>query len=188
MPSPTRTAPSVGPIVRVRCVTSPESTVSRSFHTRLGFSASGLLEDYDGPGLARVAFSIGLTDEPTRPARRLRVLDRAFSLEHHPELREPNDDHWLALVRAPEGLTVIRTAGSSVPVQDRWVALYDADPDHGLDEPGLLAAVLTPLARSLPRPTTPTSCWFPSHAGTWHWTPCVRLVSTSADPCTRSAV
>ncbi|WP_309052196.1 GNAT family N-acetyltransferase [Streptomyces sp.] len=132
----------------VNCVTSPENTVSRNFHTRLGFSASGPLLDYDGPGLARVAFSIGLTDEPTRPARRLRVLDKTLYLEHLPELREPSDDHWLALVRAPEGLTVIRAASSSAAIQDRWVALYDADPDHGLDEPGLLAAVLTPLARA----------------------------------------
>ncbi|MFC7829059.1 GNAT family N-acetyltransferase [Streptomyces sp. NPDC057375] len=132
----------------VRCVTSPENTVSRNFHARLGFAASDPLPDYDGPGLARVAFSISLTDEPTRPSRRLRLLDGALSLEHQLDSREPDDDHWLALVRAPEGLTVIRTADSSVPVQDRWVALYDTDPDHGLDEPGLLAAVLTPLARA----------------------------------------
>ncbi|MCX4448264.1 GNAT family N-acetyltransferase [Streptomyces sp. NPDC058369] len=131
----------------VHCITSPENTASQSFHTRLGFTASPALPDYDGPGLDRVAFTLDLAPRPARPTRRLRVLDAALALEHHPELREPRDDDWLAVVRAPEGLTVIRTAGGSVPPADRWIALYDADPDHGLDEPGLLAAVLTPLAR-----------------------------------------
>ncbi|WP_261717325.1 GNAT family N-acetyltransferase [Streptomyces sp. FZ201] len=41
----------------VRCVTSPENTASQAFHTRLGFTASTPVEDYDGPGLTRVAFT-----------------------------------------------------------------------------------------------------------------------------------
>ncbi|NYV73930.1 ACT domain-containing protein [Streptomyces sp. UH6] len=76
------------------------------------------------------------------------MLDEILALEHHPELHEPRGDDWLALVRAPEGLTVIRSADSSTSSTDHWIALYDADPNHGLDEPGLLAAVLTPLARA----------------------------------------
>jgi ribosomal protein S18 acetylase RimI-like enzyme len=129
----------------VRCITSPENVGSQAFHARLGFTASEIIPDYDGPGLARVAFTRPLAG---RPARRLRVLDQVLALEHYAELSEPGDDDWVALVRAPEGLTVIRAADASVPVSDRWTGLYDADPDHGLDEPGLLAAVLTPLARA----------------------------------------
>ncbi|MET7369981.1 GNAT family N-acetyltransferase [Streptomyces sp. NPDC005566] len=130
------------------CVTSPENTASQAFHTRLGFMAAPVRPDYDGPGLDRVAFTVDLVPHPTRPTRRLRVLDAVLALEHHPGSREPRGNDWLALVRAPEGLTVIRVADSSAPPADRWIALYDADPNHGLDEPGLLAAVLTPLARA----------------------------------------
>ncbi|WP_308798031.1 GNAT family N-acetyltransferase [Streptomyces sp. UH6] len=132
----------------VHCITSPENTASQAFHTRLGFTAAPTQPDYDGPGLDRVAFTVDLGRYPTRPAHRLRVLDGVLALEHHPELHEPPDDDWLALVRAPEGLTVIRSADSSPSSTDHWIALYDADPNHGLDEPGLLAAVLTPLARA----------------------------------------
>ncbi|MFD6056237.1 GNAT family N-acetyltransferase [Agromyces sp. NPDC060279] len=42
----------------VRSVTSPENTASQAFHERLGFSASEVIPHYDGPGLARVAFSV----------------------------------------------------------------------------------------------------------------------------------
>ncbi|MET9361667.1 GNAT family N-acetyltransferase [Streptomyces sp. NPDC006632] len=45
----------------VHCITSPENTGSRAFHTRLGFRASGVRPDYDGPGLDRVAFTIDLS-------------------------------------------------------------------------------------------------------------------------------
>ncbi|MFF8264697.1 hypothetical protein [Streptomyces virginiae] len=34
---------------RVRCVTSPENTTSQAFHTRPGFTASGVKRDHDGP-------------------------------------------------------------------------------------------------------------------------------------------
>jgi ribosomal protein S18 acetylase RimI-like enzyme len=131
----------------VHCVTSPENTASRAFHTRLGFTASPVLRDYDGPGLDRVAFTLAVADEPARPARRLRVLDGALVVERCAGPAAAGDD-WVALVRAPDGLTAIRPADDSAPARDRWIALYDADPDHGLDEPGLLAAVLAPLARA----------------------------------------
>ncbi|MFF8598366.1 GNAT family N-acetyltransferase [Streptomyces sp. NPDC015232] len=50
----------------VHCVTSPENTASQAFHTRLGFTASAPLADYDGPGLARVAFTLALAETPAR--------------------------------------------------------------------------------------------------------------------------
>ncbi|MER6677548.1 GNAT family N-acetyltransferase [Streptomyces sp. NPDC000983] len=45
----------------VHCITSPENSSSRAFHTRLGFTASAVQPDYDGPGLDRVTFSIDLS-------------------------------------------------------------------------------------------------------------------------------
>ncbi|MGW0546192.1 GNAT family N-acetyltransferase [Streptomyces altiplanensis] len=132
----------------VHCVTSPENTGSQAFHTRLGFAPTGIRKDYDGPGLDRVAFTLDLGETPASSPRRLRVLEASLVLEHHPGEREPDDRDWLALIRAPEGLTVIRAADTSAPPGDRWIALYDADPDHSLDEPGLLSAVLAPLARA----------------------------------------
>jgi len=42
---------------RVRCITSPTNTVSIGFHQAMGFAVEGSVKpDYDGPGLARVAF------------------------------------------------------------------------------------------------------------------------------------
>lgn len=77
---------------------------------------------------------------------RLRILEPVFALEHRADRREPGDQAWHALVRAPEGLTVIREAAPGTPEDERWVGLYDADAGHGLDVPGLLAAVVSPLA------------------------------------------
>lgn len=130
----------------VRSVTSPENTGSQAFHQRLGFSASEVIHDYDGPGLARVAFSATTTAARVRGARQLRVLDGALVLEQHADADVPGGD-WVALVRAPDGLTAILPAPDSGS-KERWIALYDADPDHGLDEPGLLVAALAPLARA----------------------------------------
>ncbi|WP_256106659.1 GNAT family N-acetyltransferase [Streptomyces sp. ODS05-4] len=48
----------------VHCVTSPENTASRAFHSRLGFTASPLAPDYDGPGLDRVTFTLDLSAGP----------------------------------------------------------------------------------------------------------------------------
>ncbi|MFD3518250.1 GNAT family N-acetyltransferase [Streptomyces sp. NPDC058657] len=50
----------------VHCVTSPENAASQAFHTRLGFTASAVKPDYDGPGLDRVAFSIDLSAAGTQ--------------------------------------------------------------------------------------------------------------------------
>ncbi|MFJ5265685.1 GNAT family N-acetyltransferase [Streptomyces sp. NPDC088387] len=51
---------------RVHCVTSPENTASQAFHTRLGFTASAVRPHYDGPGLARVTFTLDLTQGTPR--------------------------------------------------------------------------------------------------------------------------
>ena len=45
----------------VHCITSPENIASQAFHTRLGFTASAVKPDYDGPGLDRVTFKIDLS-------------------------------------------------------------------------------------------------------------------------------
>lgn len=47
----------------VHCITSPQNTQSQAFHARLGFTASAVKPDYDGPGLDRVAFTIDLADD-----------------------------------------------------------------------------------------------------------------------------
>ncbi|WP_292703827.1 GNAT family N-acetyltransferase [Microbacterium sp. 69-10] len=104
----------------VHSVTSPENTGSQAFHKSLGFSSSEVLPDYDGPGLARVAFST-TTAAPARGARRLRVLDGALVLERYADADVPVGD-WVALVRAPDGLTAVRPAPDSGS-KDRWIAL-----------------------------------------------------------------
>lgn len=51
---------------------------------------------------------------------------------------------WTALIRGPHGLTVVRPVGSAT--DGRWRALYSGDTAHGLDVPGMLSALLGPLA------------------------------------------
>ncbi|WP_069386569.1 ACT domain-containing protein [Cellulosimicrobium cellulans] len=74
----------------------------------------------------------------------LRVLPDRFVLAHDPGATFPEDDEWVALVRAPEGLTVLRHASPFGGDGERWAGFY-ADA-HGLDVPGVLASVLGPLA------------------------------------------
>jgi uncharacterized protein len=71
---------------------------------------------------------------------RLVVLSRAYALERVDAI----PDAWHALIRAPDGLTVVRDAHDGD--EERWAALWDADAGHGLDVPGLLASVIDPLA------------------------------------------
>ncbi|MEV4892617.1 ACT domain-containing protein [Nonomuraea sp. NPDC055795] len=81
-------------------------------------------------------------------AQRLGVVPSVFAVEHLPHATFPEDDEWIALVRAPEGLTVVRETwptGSG----ERWIGLYGGGATaHGLDTPGMLAAVVSPLAES----------------------------------------
>ncbi|MEK8227948.1 ACT domain-containing protein [Oerskovia sp. M15] len=79
------------------------------------------------------------------PAQKLRLLDAFFTLEHQPHTSFPDDDEWVALVRAP------RTDGPARGVALRWrrrtVGRFLRRP-HGLDMPGMLAAIVGPLAEA----------------------------------------
>jgi hypothetical protein len=56
------------------------------------------------------------------------------------------DDGWIAMVRAPEGLTVVREIGENDSQNvEQWAGFYGNDAHH-LDTPGMLAAVIGPLA------------------------------------------
>ncbi|MEU4826965.1 ACT domain-containing protein [Actinomadura sp. NPDC023710] len=77
---------------------------------------------------------------------RLHIVPGQFMVEHLPHATLPEDDEWVALVRAPEGLTVIRDA-SPFAETERWVGFY-GDTAHGLDLPGVLAGIVGPLAEA----------------------------------------
>ena len=84
------------------------------------------------------------------PAQRLVVWPADFVIEHRPGTPDSPDDlaaEWLSMVRAPEGLTVIRKASDVHPGDQRWTAVY-GDSAHALDLPGMLAAVISPLAEA----------------------------------------
>lgn len=98
-------------------------------------------------------------------AQRLNIVPGQFTVEHLPHATLPEDDEWIAMVRAPEGLTVVRDA-SPFSEAERWVGFY-GETEHSLDTPGMLAAIVGPLAgrecpSSSPRPTTPI--WFSSRS------------------------
>jgi uncharacterized protein len=81
-------------------------------------------------------------------AQRLTVWPGEFVIEHRPGDLNPSAElaaGWLCLVRAPEGLTVVREASDADPDGERWTAVY-GDNAHALDLPGMLAAVIGPLA------------------------------------------
>ena len=79
------------------------------------------------------------------PVQRLRILPAEFVIEHLPGVREPLGDSWLCLVRAPEGLTVVRPSEGGDPAEALWAGIY-GDVAHALDLPGMLAALTGPLA------------------------------------------
>ncbi|MFJ7149179.1 ACT domain-containing protein [Streptomyces sp. NPDC100445] len=73
------------------------------------------------------------------------TLPARFRIEHVAGHARPADDDWYAVVRAPEGLTVLREASPDATGEEElWTGLYGDDP-HGLDLPGMLAAVVQPL-------------------------------------------
>ncbi|MEY9925431.1 hypothetical protein ABH926_000051 [Catenulispora sp. GP43] len=81
-------------------------------------------------------------------AQRLRLVPGRFAVEHLPAAVAPPNG-WIAQVRAPEGLTVVREVvehQSGDGAAGLWRALYGGDTAHGLDLPGMLAALLEPLA------------------------------------------
>jgi hypothetical protein len=82
----------------------------------------------------------------TAPSQRLHLLPGEFVIDHLPGERSAPDDSWFSLVRAPEGLTVIRAHDGGRAVGDLWIGLYGGDSAHALDLPGMLAALVGPLA------------------------------------------
>jgi len=85
---------------------------------------------------------------PGDRAQRLRLVPGRFAVEHLPAAVAPPNG-WIAQVRAPEGLTVVREVVEhelEAPGVGLWRALYGGDTAHGLDLPGMLAALLEPLA------------------------------------------
>ncbi|MFJ8608032.1 ACT domain-containing protein [Streptomyces sp. NPDC093675] len=79
------------------------------------------------------------------PKRRLLVLPSYFAVDHRARADTPVGDSWLAAVRGPDGLTVVRGVSPDAAGEtDCWVGLYGDDP-HSLDLPGMLAAVVGPL-------------------------------------------
>ncbi|MDL4771792.1 MULTISPECIES: ACT domain-containing protein [Thermomonosporaceae] len=80
------------------------------------------------------------------PAQHLNVVPSRFMVDHLPNATFPEDDEWIALVRAPEGLTVVREAPPYLETE-RWVGFYSAT-SHGLDAPGMLAALVGPLGEA----------------------------------------
>jgi hypothetical protein len=78
-------------------------------------------------------------------SQRLAVVPTPFLVEHLPHATLPEDDEWIALVRAPEGLTVIKEAPHYVE-NDRWFGFYGGQTAHGLETTGMLAALVAPLA------------------------------------------
>jgi uncharacterized protein len=79
-------------------------------------------------------------------AQRLRLVPGRFAVEHLPAAVAPPNG-WIAQVRAPEGLTVVReVVEHGDGAAGLWRALYGGDTAHGLDLPGMLAALLEPLA------------------------------------------
>ncbi|QFG25236.1 ACT domain-containing protein [Actinomadura sp. WMMB 499] len=76
--------------------------------------------------------------------QRLHLVPSQFTVGHLPHATFPEDDDWIALVRAPEGLTVVRDA-SPFTEAERWVGFY-GDARQGPGAPGALAGLLGPLA------------------------------------------
>ncbi|MFE6024465.1 ACT domain-containing protein [Streptomyces niveus] len=88
----------------------------------------------------------------TGKRQRLRVLSSRLTVELLPEeaVASALTRAWWALVRGPEGLTVIHevpdTADPTGAVE-LWSGLYGENA-HELDVPGMLVALLEPLARA----------------------------------------
>ena len=78
-------------------------------------------------------------------SQRLAVVPTPFLIEHLPHATLPEDDEWIAVVRAPEGLTLIRDAPHYV-TEDRWFGFYGSETPNGTEAIGMLAALVTPLA------------------------------------------
>ncbi|MFI6182502.1 ACT domain-containing protein [Nonomuraea sp. NPDC051191] len=76
----------------------------------------------------------------------LRIVSPEFAIEQLPHAASPEDD-WIVLVRAPEGLTVVR-AVRPLESGERWIGFYSGATAHDLDVPGMLVAITKPLAEA----------------------------------------
>lgn len=74
-------------------------------------------------------------------AQELRVLPGAWAIDLLPADAPLPADGWMALVRGPDGLTVVREAGDGA-----WRALWSGDTAHAPEATGMLAALVRPLA------------------------------------------
>lgn len=82
-------------------------------------------------------------------SQHLRIQPGEYVVEHLPQAAvPPSGADWLALVRAPEGLTIVRPAKPEDPADGRWVAFYSGQDAHDLDIPGMLEALVNPLAQA----------------------------------------
>jgi hypothetical protein len=79
-------------------------------------------------------------------AQHLHIVSPVFVVEQLPHGELPADD-WIVLVRAPEGLTAVREARGA-DAAERWIGLYGGATAHGLDIPGMLSAIVKPLAEA----------------------------------------
>ncbi|MET8867399.1 hypothetical protein ABZW11_31025 [Nonomuraea sp. NPDC004580] len=73
----------------------------------------------------------------------LRIVSPEFAIEQLPHKASPEDD-WIVLVRAPEGLTVVR-AVRPLESGERWIGFSSGASAHDLDVPGMLVAIIKPL-------------------------------------------
>jgi uncharacterized protein len=80
------------------------------------------------------------------PAQHLQQLPGRLVVERIRDDAPTDDRSWMVLVRAPEGLTAVRRLDAGEAADDPWVALYSGGSAHALDVPGMLAAVVGPLA------------------------------------------
>ncbi|MGV9679765.1 ACT domain-containing protein [Nocardia sp. NPDC003482] len=77
---------------------------------------------------------------------RLHRVPSRFVVEHWARATFPEDDEWIALVRAPEGLTVVREAPPWAE-GETWVGFYGGA-ERGARRPDSLSALANPLADS----------------------------------------
>lgn len=76
--------------------------------------------------------------------QKLHLRPDIFTIERHDSEDIVSSADWVALVRAPQGLTVIRTVADAV---DGWRA-FEGQSSHELDVPGMLLSILAPLGEA----------------------------------------
>ncbi len=79
-------------------------------------------------------------------SQHLVLLPGSFAIEHHPPGAERPEASWLSVVRAPDGMTVIREAAAEE--NDLWAALFSGGSPHAPSATGMLSGLLVPLARA----------------------------------------